>query len=152
MSRLVLKAVLISMLLGVPSVGASSFDASRWMNGADGLVLALERVKQDPRPLVVYFYTDWCGYCRQFEADLLGTEKMSRWLSAGLAVRINPESGDTERQIARYYGVQGYPGFFVHNPASGAFRKVQRMVVESGKPRLMSPDEFIAVLEAAAER
>ncbi len=146
--------IFLGLVLAGASVGAAepSFDATGWRNGADGLLEALEIVKSEPSVLVVYFYTDWCGYCRQFEAELLGTERMREWFARGVAVRINPEAGDVERQVARYYGVQGYPGFFVHNPEAGTFAKVQRMVMENGRPRLKSPEEFIATLEAAASR
>ncbi len=141
-------------VLAVPSIGVaeSSFDATGWRNGADGLLEGLEIVKAEPSALVVYFYTDWCGYCRQFEAELLATERMQEWFANGVAVRINPEAGDVERQVARYYGVQGYPGFFVHNAEAGTFAKVQRMMMENGRPRLKTPEEFIATLEAAASR
>ena len=152
--RSILVALVILAFLVIPAAvdAESLLDASAWMEGADGLVDALEKVKGSPSPLVMYFYTDWCGYCRQFEAELLGSDELRSWLSAGLAVRINPESGDTERQIAGYYGVRGYPGFFVYNPSSGNFLKVQRMTIEGGQPRLMVPSEFIAVLEEAGQR
>jgi thiol:disulfide interchange protein len=129
----------------------SGFDPEQWMQGAQGVYDALRRVEQgDERPMVVYFYTDWCGYCRQFEGDLLGAPAVKRHFSDLMAVRVNPEAGEREREIASYYGVSGYPAFFVRNASTGAMSRVERVVVEQGQPRLMTPAEFIAAVDAAA--
>ena len=69
-----------------------------------------------------------------------------------LAVRINPENGDREREIAEYYGITGYPGFFVHSGSSRTLSRVDRMLVEAGQPRLMVPQEFIAACQKAGSR
>ena len=119
----------------------------------DNLRNALIRaIEEKPQPMVVYFYTDWCGYCRQFERELLGTSEVKEYFSEVLTVRINPESGAQERQLADYYGVHGYPGFFVHSGSSKTLSKVERMVLEDGRPRIMAPGEFIDAVETAASR
>lgn len=134
---------------------AASFDPGTWLQGAEGLFGAIESLKKEPAapaPMVVYFYTDWCGYCRQFERELLGTAPVKKYLEDVLAVRINPEAGSRERQIADYYGVSGYPVFFVHSGRSKTLSQLQRMKVENGQPRLMTPEEFIEAVRAAADR
>ncbi|HVR28410.1 MAG TPA: thioredoxin fold domain-containing protein [Thermoanaerobaculia bacterium] len=130
------------------------FEPDRWLQGAEGLFGAIESLNGEraAAPMVVYFYTDWCGYCRQFERELLGTPEVKKHLEDVLAVRINPESGAPEREIAEYYGVAGYPAFFVHSGRSRTLSRVERMLVEQGRPRLMTPDEFIAALAAAGSR
>ena len=145
------------IVLIVPTVvsaddGAPGFDGEVWMQDADGLYEAIRVIEEDPQPMVVYFYTDWCGYCRQFERELLGTSKVKEYFGDVLTVRINPENGTGERQIADYYGVNGYPGFFVHSGSSGTLSRVERMIVEDGQPRIMAPEEFIGVVEDAASR
>jgi thiol:disulfide interchange protein len=147
-------------LVALAAAGASDtepapgFRGDLWLQGADGLFGAIETVKgeQPGRPMVVYFYTDWCGYCRQFERELLGTPRVKKHFEDVLTVRINPESGTREREIADYYGVSGYPAFFVHSGRSKTLSRVERMVVERGQPRLMTPDEFIAAVRAAGAR
>jgi thiol:disulfide interchange protein len=140
--------------LGAASDQAGSFDPSVWLQGAGGLFGAIESLKTEPpsSPMVVYFYTDWCGYCRQFERELLGTAPVKKYFEDILAVRINPESGSQEREIADYYGVSGYPAFFVHSGRSRTLSRVERMRVENGQPRLMTPDEFIAAVRDAGNR
>jgi thiol-disulfide isomerase/thioredoxin len=134
--------------------GTSGFDPAAWLQGADGLYGALESLKETDTapPMVVYFYTDWCGYCRQFERELLGTVPVKKYFEEVLAVRINPEQGAEERQIADYYGVSGYPAFFVHSNKSKTLSRIERMRLEGGQPRLMTPDEFIAAVRTAGAR
>ena len=150
-------STLVGLLLAAPAsllaVDATpGFDGESWMQNADGLYEAIRAIEEKPQPMVVYFYTDWCGYCRQFERELLGTPEVKEYFSNVLTVRINPESGTQERQVANYYGVEGYPGFFVHSGSSKTLSKVERMVLEGGQPRIMVPGEFIDAVETAASR
>jgi len=133
---------------------ASTFDPSGWRSGADGLYGALASLKKEatPPPMVVYFYTDWCHYCRQFERELLSTAPVKRYFQDVVAVRINPEKGPRERKIADYYGVSGYPAFFVHSHRSNTLSRVERMHLVQGQPRLLTPEEFIAAVRNAGER
>jgi thiol:disulfide interchange protein len=132
---------------------SGDFDGKGWLQGADGLFNAIESLKADqPAPMVVYFYTDWCGYCRQFERELLGTAPVRKYFGDVLAVRINPEAGPRERQIAEYYGVSGFPSFFVHSGRSNTLSRVERMRVENGQPRIMTPAEFIDAVRTAGTR
>ena len=140
--------------LGNDPAPPAGFEPARWLQGAEGLFGAIESLKgeQAGSPMVVYFYTDWCGYCRQFERELLGTPAVKKYFEDVLAVRINPESGAQEREIASYYGVSGFPAFFVHSGRSRTLSRVERMRVEQGKPRLMTPEEFIEAVRTAGDR
>jgi thiol-disulfide isomerase/thioredoxin len=142
------------LAVGGSEASDSGVDPQAWYQGADGLYDALVVLQEEktPPPLVVYFYTDWCGYCRQFERELLGTEPIKKYFKDMLIVRINPEKGKREREIADYYGVSGYPSFFVHSNRSKTLSRVDRMKVADGEPVLMSPDEFINAVRTAGQR
>ena len=101
---LVAVLLLVGQLAGASETPRGGFDRDDWMQGANGLFSALRRVDSGERPLVVYFYVDWCRYCRQFESVLLGTARVQKYLDGALAVMINPEHGAQEQDIARYYG------------------------------------------------
>ena len=147
---------LLTLVAGVAMAAdaSSSFAPEAWEQGAEGLFGAIRTLEEadETVPMVVYFYTDWCGYCRQFERELLGKSKVKSYFEDLLAVRINPEKGDQERQVAEYYGVNGFPAFFVHSSRSRTLSRVDRMVVENGQPRLKSEDEFLQAVEEAAAR
>ena len=145
--------VLVLSLLSSASVPAGSgFERNSWLQGADGLIGALEQVSQKEQSLIVYFFTDWCGYCRQFERELLGTQEVKEFLAGGLAVMINPESGTREQEISRYYGVSGFPTFFVRSRSTNTLTRVERMKTVNGRPELKSPAEFIDACRAAERR
>jgi tetratricopeptide (TPR) repeat protein len=64
--------------------------------------------------MLVYFFTDWCGYCRTFERDILSTDEVERALQGTLIrVKLNPEAGSDERSVADRFGVKGYPSLFM---------------------------------------
>lgn len=95
--------------------------------------------------MVVYFYTDWCGYCRRFEEQVLYTPEVDRFLSHVMVrVRVNPETGSQERAIANGYAVNGYPSFFLVAPAPDRRKLSPYRDDGSG---LMSPAEFVSFLE-----
>jgi thiol-disulfide isomerase/thioredoxin len=146
-------ALLVLLACGPGNAADSSrgFEPATWLQGAEGLYDAILKLKdlESPPPLVVYFYTDWCGYCRQFERELLGTDPVKKYFEEVLTVRINPESGPQEREIASYYGVSGYPSFFVHSGRSKTLSAIDRMKMEGGRPVLKSPAEFIDTVRAA---
>ena len=132
---------------------AGGFDGQAWDADAPGFFAALRAGEEgDSRPMVLYVYTDWCGYCRQFEKELLGTAPVKDMLGELIAVRVNPENGAQEKKIAEYYGVSGFPAFFVQGRQSRSMMRVERIVMEGGQPRLMTPDEFIAAVGSAAAR
>lgn len=147
----------LSALVGGGLAGASAgesgdFDPDGWLHGAAGLFEALRQVKTSSKPLVVYFYADWCGYCRQFERELLGTPEVRRYLEDVHAVMINPEKGARERELAAYYRVQGYPALFVRGRSSGSLARVERYRMVGGRPEMLSPGELVDAIEQASRR
>lgn len=142
------------LLVSAPSEADSAPrpDFSGWFENADGLSEALRVASEQSKPLFLYFYTDWCPYCRQFESGLLSTPELDDYVDGIVAVRVNPESGPDEAMLARRYRVYGYPTLYVLNPESRTMMQVERVEVVDGRPVLMTPEAFIGVLESAAGR
>jgi thiol-disulfide isomerase/thioredoxin len=84
-----------------------------WLYGAADYARAVELQKQLGVPLVVYFYTDWCSYCRTLDNTYLPSAPVQDYLQGVVKVRINPDLGPAERALAKRYGVNGYPSFLV---------------------------------------
>ena len=97
----------------------------KWLHGATGFARAVELQRELNVSLVVYFYTDWCSYCRALDAQYLSDPSVHRALQRTITVRINPEYGVEERQIAERYGVKGYPAFLIIDNESARPRNVQ---------------------------
>ena len=85
----------------------------RWLRDAPGYERALQMQRELGVPLVVYFYADWCPYCRDLDSQYLPAPPVQQFLKGVVKVRINPEHGRPEREIANKFGVTGYPSFFV---------------------------------------
>lgn len=108
-------------LAASPSVASTLPNASweGWFYGGAGYTRAVELQKELNVPLVVYFYTDWCSYCRTLDNQYLPSAPVQDYLRGVVKVRINAEQGFAERALAKRYGVSGYPSFFVmRNPTA----------------------------------
>ena len=126
MKKLARFALIITMLVGsFPTAGSSAAPTipnealESWLNGSAGYARAVELQETLNIPLVVYFYADWCSYCRTLDNQYLPAEPVQDYLRGVVKVRINPAHGPAERALANRYGVSGYPSFFVmRDPAA----------------------------------
>jgi len=87
--------------------------AAGWYDGASGYERALTDQKTSGKPVIVYFHTAWCGYCRQLDKDVFSSSTFSQRYGSALKVSINPEKGRSEAAIARQFGIHGFPTVFV---------------------------------------
>ncbi|MDX1644182.1 MAG: thioredoxin family protein [Thermoanaerobaculia bacterium] len=140
--------VLVSLSTGSPAL--ADFSPVDWFEGADGFERAVEEARSGNKPLLVYFRTDWCPYCRQFEDSLLASEEVEIYLDKLVRVTINPEAGREEAQLASAYGVRGYPALFLHPPGPAEPRTIRRTTSQNGQLRLQTPVEFVQTLARAA--
>lgn len=123
---------------------------STWFQGAAGFDRGFERARNKNQAVLVYFHTDWCGYCRQLESELLNRAVVQEYTKYLVKIKVNPEKGDRERALANRYGVTGYPSVFVHPAGLGGAKKVRRMAMKKGEPRVLSPRDYVEVLIGAA--
>jgi len=140
-------ACLLIALVGLP-VGAAEFETTNWFQGADGFEQAVEKAKQSRKPLLVYFRTDWCPYCKQFERELLSSSEVQQFCEDVVKVTIDPEAGSEENRLAAAYSVRGFPAIFMH-PVDGQPQQIRRTVRQDSSVRLQTPEEFVATLSRA---
>ncbi len=105
-----------------------------WHNGASEYELAIEQQKTTGAPLLLYIGVDWCPYCRQLENQILPEYEVGKTLDYAIKVKIDPEKGDKERNIANKMGATGYPSLFLI--AEPGARQIQ---VQSGTAKGMKP-------------
>jgi thiol-disulfide isomerase/thioredoxin len=132
--------LLISLLLvNNYSAPATSVLEDRWLNGSAGYARALELQRELNVPLVIYFYADWCPYCRSLDGQYLPTAPVQDYLRGVVKVRINPEHGRPERELANRYGVTGYPTFLVMRSAAARPLNIQPFRKDGAN---LTPAEF----------
>lgn len=107
-----------------------------WLAGVAGLKVASAEQKSSQKAMLLYFYADWCGYCRKLESTVLSTAEGRGALRDVIKVRINAESGNDERQLAGELGIRGYPTLLLVT-AEGGMKRIRTP---------QSPDELKRVL------
>lgn len=127
----------------------TNLPSASWYEGAWGYAEARREQQTSQSPLVVYFYTDWCSYCRSFNRDFLPSPEVQDFLSHTVKVRINPEEGAAEEAISKLFGVSGYPAIFVTDGTT-AFRQVYPFKPSGETWVATSPSEFAHACYAAA--
>ncbi len=93
------------------------FDFIDWKNGIPGYKYSFKKAEKEDKPLILYFYTDWCKYCDKLNKDYLATSKVRSFLNDIPKVRINPEKGAAEKVLFSKYNGTGYPTFLVLIPS-----------------------------------
>ena len=101
-----------------------------------------------PAAMVIYVYTDWCPYCREFERVLLDTPAVEGYLRENVVkVRLNPETSPAAQALSDELGVRGYPSFFVAMPWA---RPEKMGLRENGRVRPAA--DFIADIDGRMSR
>jgi thioredoxin-related protein len=86
----------------------------------ESLAKGLERSKNEGKPLIIYFYTDWCTYCKQMESEIFRDREITDWMNKHyVSAKVNPEKetekitimGDkiTPMELMRYMEGKGFP-------------------------------------------
>jgi thioredoxin-related protein len=104
-----------------------------------------EKTKKEDKSFILFFYVDWCGYCKRLKKDFLEKPEVEQVLAKYYRVKINPETGKEEQALATKYGVHGFPNFLVVRPDGS---KVRIHPFKRGG-KVWTVEEFIANLEAA---
>jgi thioredoxin-related protein len=116
-SRTIISIAVILAAIALMAFQLSRFtlDASlrQWHSGAEGYKSALALQKSSLKPIALFFHTDWCSSCKKLRETVLASPEFDEYLKNVIPVKINPESGLKERQIADSYGVTGYPTFLL---------------------------------------
>jgi thiol:disulfide interchange protein len=112
----VLKIAIVIAVVGIAWMlfRTKPVSAAGWYEGARGYEQAMAERSSSGKPVMVYFHTAWCGYCKRLDRDVFSTADFSqRYGASMLKVSINPEKGRAEASIAQQYAIRGYPTVFV---------------------------------------
>ena len=67
---------------------------------------AMAQSKKSGKPLMVDFYTDWCGYCRKLDSDVFTDFGVISESVNFVSVKVNAEKAPA---LAQKYQVEGFP-------------------------------------------
>ena len=146
LQRRVISFSVIFLALAFIVIQLSSFSVdaslSDWQQGAEGYVKSSQLNRETKQPVALFFYTDWCSSCEKLRKDVLATQAVKQFMTTLHPVKVNPEHGMLDHQLAEDFGVIGYPSFFLVDTQTGHARTIQRT-------SNITPEQFIAQLQEA---
>jgi thiol-disulfide isomerase/thioredoxin len=105
---------------------SSSFEAARAQAAASN------------RPVLIDFYTDWCGWCKKLDAEVFTNGRVVELSRRFVMLRLNAESEGAG--LAQQFGVRGYPNIVLLTPAGQTMGQIAGY---------LPPADFAQLMEAA---
>jgi thiol:disulfide interchange protein DsbD len=134
--RLVILFVLILFTIILITVQVTSVSAAgsiNWTEYDEGMELS----GSENKPVLIDFYTDWCGYCDDMDENTYSDSKIISKAGSFICIKVD---GDDRTDLVKKYDVDGYPTT-VFLDSSG--KEVHRVVGYSPS------DEFLGHMEYA---
>lgn len=104
----ILAAVLLICATALPARAADPTEAIDWTE----YEAALSKAKETDKKSFVYFYTEWCKYCKKVENVLFKDADVVKYLNENFVSTSVNVKGNENKRIAKDYGVNGFPTFW----------------------------------------
>ena len=119
--------IVLSLVMSFAALGLSVYNTVTLNNGAaqanGGKVLiskkydkgqSLAKAYKKQKPVVVFFYADWCGFCQRFAPTFYKVTK-DREIKKNFAVAYVNCDKPENREYMQQFNVQGFPTVYVIN-------------------------------------
>ena len=92
----------------------------------------LDKALKKEKPVVVFFYADWCGYCKRFAPVFAKVTKSKEFKNNFSVAYVNCDDAANSALVSEY-GIQGFPTVYVVDKANDI-----KAMVDNGE--LFAPD------------
>ncbi|MBU0634064.1 MAG: thioredoxin family protein [Candidatus Omnitrophica bacterium] len=135
MRKAILYLLVCFLLVGFICVQGPEQVFAGSINWVKDMPEALKSAKAQNKPLLIDFYTDWCGWCKRLDKDTYSNAKVVKFAENFVCVKINAEE---KPEIARTYKVQGFP--------TTVFLKPNGSLIQN-TPGYMGPDKYLELMQ-----
>jgi thioredoxin-related protein len=98
-ARIVKAVIAVAVFLSA----ASSAEAVYWRYNYN---IAMKDAASEKKPVMLYFQTSWCGWCKRMSGDTFMDRDVSELSGSFVCIKVD---GDRNPDIARKFRVSGYP-------------------------------------------
>jgi thiol:disulfide interchange protein len=133
------KRILAAVVLAAFVVTAA-FAAAKTIKWQTDFDKAAESAKKSHKPMMVDFYTDWCGWCKKLDREVYTDKRIVELSAKFVNVKVD---GDKQPKLIDKYNVEGYPTIVFYNSKG---KEVSRIV------GYRNPDDFLAAMKDALKK
>ncbi|MBU4305581.1 MAG: thioredoxin fold domain-containing protein [Candidatus Omnitrophica bacterium] len=101
--------------------------------------VAKDLAQKNDKPILIDFYTEWCGWCKKLDKDTYGDARVIAAVKEFVCAKIDAEKNQA---LARQYKVQGFP--------TTVFLDSEGNLIEA-IPGYMTAEQFLEVLNKISE-
>jgi thioredoxin-related protein len=105
-------AVRRTLLFAAATLFATQAFAGPWLTSVDA---AQKKAKAGHKLIFVDLFAEWCGWCKQFEQDVVPSQAFQSATDDMVMLRLNTEDGKEGTKLSRDYGIRSLPTFVVLN-------------------------------------
>ena len=112
---------ILSLLFSIASLATSIYTLANGGGMGDKKVViskqydkgkSLKKALDTEKPVIVFFYTDWCGFCQRFVPTYHKLSK-DKDIKKNFAIAYVNCEDSANSKLVEEYGVQGYPSVYV---------------------------------------
>jgi thioredoxin-related protein len=90
------------------------------------------------RPILISFYTDWCGWCRKLDSDVYTSPQVIEMSRRFVMLKLNAEKEGAA--LAQHYGVKTYPNAVFLQPSGNGLGQL---------PGYLDPPAYVRLMQSA---
>lgn len=98
---------------------------------------AMEKAQKSGKPVMVGFYTEWCGLCRRLDNTTYVEPEVVARAGSFVTAKIDADGGDRTRKVLRRYRITKLPTILFVTPDGLQIRRVNSFIGPGLLPQVM---------------